>query len=513
MADDLFASLPDSDDPAQLTAARTPFGEARFIVSRSGDRLVATIQAPDALVRGVAAQYHGGEEPEPRVAVEVDFSAQTMSIFPQLIYFSNRLYGQKYRNVREIRIPLPAYTEEPKEHFGMAELLQGVPNGFIKDPSFGLGVVKEMRPLIHAIEKAKGVTRLIIAEGEQTRVEGGDFILSLEEYTTLRNGMNRIARTHQAESLIERDMMAQNASIHRALPDQFEFKERPYKAGTVFKLLGGTKSTGVTLRGKDRVGLLNAMAANADAIADRDPREFVQLQKDIEVVSLDRLISSFEIHMRRNSIESAWQRLLELNPFLLSMLFGQPIVVLRPGAAVGGQTIGGSGTKIADFLAANSLTNNAALVEIKRPKTPLVASEYRGGVHPPSRELMGSVIQVLDQRLKLLTNIAQTRFNSKINDLEVSAVECVVVAGRTPEGDEALSSFELMRSQFKDVRIITFDELLERLKVLRELLTGERYVSDVDDEDVEDWDDVIEADDDDEEDWPRMDDEDRDPRG
>nr|WP_294332598.1 Shedu immune nuclease family protein [uncultured Sphingomonas sp.] len=197
--------------------------------------------------------------------------------------------------------------------------------------------------------------------------------------------------------------------------------------------------------------------------------------------------------MRRNSVEGAWQRLLELNPFLLSMLFGQPVVIIRPSASVGGQTIAGNGTKIADFLAANSITHNAALVEIKRPNTPLLGSEYRGGVYPASRDLLGSVTQVLDQRLKLLTSIAQTRYTSKINDLDVSAVECVVVAGQTPVGEELVASFELFRSQLKDVRIVTFDELLEKLKILRELLTGERYVSNIED-DESDWWDVVGSD-------------------
>lgn len=495
MSDDLFSNLPREGNPdAALADSRSPYREARFVVSRKGNQVSATIRASDPLVRGVAAQYHDGEEPDPRLALQMDFDTQTISIFPQLIYFSDRLYGQKYRSIREIRIPLPEYTEIPEEHFGVVDVMQGIPMGFIKDPSFGLGLVKEMRPLINSVEKIKGVTRLVLALNERTRVEGDAFYLELEEYNALRNGMNRIARAHQAESLVEREIMAHNASVYLAKPDQFKFRDRPYKPGTVFKLLGGSKSSVVTLRGKDRLGLINALTSNAEAIARRDPEEFLQLQKDIEVVSLDRLIASFEAHMRRNSIESAWQRLLELNPFLLSMLFGQPIVILRPSASVGGQTLGGSGTKIADFLAANPLTHNAALVEIKRPKTPLLGSEYRGGVHPPSRELMGSVTQVLDQRLKLLTNIAQTRYNSKINDLDVSAVECVVVAGRMPPTEAAITSFELIRSQFKDVRIITFDELLERLRLLRELLTGERYVSELDEEDDQDWGDILELD-------------------
>lgn len=510
MSDDLFSNLPREESTDAVRAdSRSPYGEARFVVSREGNQVSATIRASDALVQGVAAQYHEGDEPEPRIALQMDFDAETMSIFPQLIYFSDRLYGQKYRSIREIQIPLPEYAEIPEEHFGVVDVMQGIPMGFIKDPSFGLGVVKEMRPLINSVEKIKGVTRLVLALNERTRVEGDTFYLDLEEYNALRNGMNRIARMHQAESLVERELMAHNASIHLAEPGQFEFKERPYKPGTVFKLLGGSKSSVVKLRGKDRLGLINALVSNAEAIARRDPKEFVQLQKDIEVVGLDRLIASFEAHMQRNSIESAWQRLLELNPFLLSMLFGQPIVVLRPSASVGGQTLDGGGTKIVDFLAANPLTHNAALVEIKRPKTPLLGSEYRGGVHPPSRELMGSVTQVLDQRLKLLTNIAQTRYNSKINDLDVSAVECVVLAGRTPPTEAAITSFELIRSQFKDVRVITFDELLERLRLLRELLAGERYVSELDKEEDQDWNDIFESDEVDG--WDELDQNDRDP--
>ena len=510
MSEDLFSNLPREESPDAARAdSRLPYGEARFVVTRKDNQVSATIRASDTLVRGVAAQYHEGEEPEPRTALQMDFDAQTIRIFPQLIYFSDRLYGQKYRSVREIQIPLPEYTDIPDGHFGVVDVMQGILMGFIKDPSFGLGLVKEMRPLISSVEKIKGVTRLVLALNERTRVEGDTFYLELEEYNALRSGMNRIARVHQAESLVEREIMAHNASIHLAEPGQFEFKERPYKPGTVFKLLGGSKSSVISLRGKDRLGLINALASNAESIARRDPKEFVQLQKDIEVVSLDRLIASFEANMRCNSIESAWQRLLELNPFLLSMLFGQPIVILRPSASVGGQTLGGGGTKIADFLAANPLTHNAALVEIKRPKTPLLGSEYRGGVYPPSRELMGSVTQVLDQRLKLLTNIAQTRYNSKINDLDVSAVECVVVAGRTPPTEAAIASFELVRSQFKDVRVITFDELLERLELLRELLTGERYVSELDEEGDQDWDDNFESDEGDG--WEEPDDHDRDP--
>jgi len=80
------------------------------------------------------------------------------------------------------------------------------------------------------------------------------------------------------------------------------------------------------------------------------------------------------------------------------------------------------------------------------------------------------------------------------------------VAGITPTEKDRISSLELVRNQFKDVRIITFDEMLDRLQLLRELLSGERYVA----LDEDDWEEPA-LPNDDEDDGYGPDDEDRDP--
>lgn len=469
--------------PFVAPSGRNSISDARFIVSEVGGQFEITIRAPLILSRSVGAQWFNGEIPEPKLALRIDLSARNMSMFPQIMYFSEHLYEKKYRQLKEIQVDLSGIHETIVDHADVVDILSGLSSGFIKDPSYGLGVVMEMRPLIKSIEEVKGVTRLVISASEHTRIDHDTFYLNSVEFNVLRSGMSRISRNHQKESLSEREMMAHNASIHRAEPNKYPAKDQEYKAGTIFKLLGG--STVIKLRGKDRVGILKALADNATELAARDPKEFVQLQKDIEIVSLERLIDLIGRHIKRNSAEAKWQALLELNPFLLSMLFGQPIVILRPSANVGGITVAGDGSKIADFLLNNPLTQNAALVELKTPEMELLSKDYRANVYPPSRKLMGSVTQVLDQRLKLMTNIAQLKYNDKtkgIADLEVSSVDCVIVAGRTPTDLSEISSFELIRSQFKDVRVITFDELLERLHLLRELLSGDRYISNIDDD-------------------------------
>ena len=121
----------------------------------------------------------------------------------------------------------------------------------------------------------------------------------------------------------------------------------------------------------------------------------------------------------------------------------------------------------------NSLTNNIALVEIKTPKTPLLSNTaYRGGVFGPSKELSGAVTQALDQAHQLTTNLPTLKNNSRQWDLESYAVSCFVVAGRTPPADEPArqKSLELYRANSRSVFVVTYDEILERLKVLREFL-------------------------------------------
>lgn len=481
-SDELPIEEVDFDTPFVAPSGRSSVGEARFVVEEVGGAYEAKIRAPLALSRGVSNQHFNGEEVEPKRAVRIDLNALTITIWPQVMYFSPHLYKQKYSRLAEIVLDLDGLHEPPRDHNDVAAIIATISSGFIKDPTFGLGFVMEMRPLVKTIEEIREVTRMVISAGERTRVEVDTFYMNGDEFSLLRTGMNRIARTHQQESLSEREIMSHNASSHVALPSRFPVKEQPYRTGTIYKLLGGSQSGTVKLRGKDRASLLVAIATNAREIAQRDPQEFVQLQKDIEIASLDQLIASVERHIVSNSDEGAWQTLLELNPFILSMLFGQPIVLLQPSASVGGQTVTGSGTKIVDFLTKNTITHNASIVEIKRPKTPLFSRQYRGGVHPPSWHLIGAVTQVLDQRLKLVTGIMATKYNNRDLELEVSAVECVVVAGLTPTEPDHISSLELLRNQFKDVRIITFDEMLDRLQLLRELLSGERYVSTIQDE-------------------------------
>jgi Shedu protein SduA, C-terminal len=196
-----------------------------------------------------------------------------------------------------------------------------------------------------------------------------------------------------------------------------------------------------------------------------------ELQRDIELVSLDVLIERFQDMIGKKLPESSWQKLFASNPFILSMLFGYPIVEVLEQAHVGGTALAGRGGKIADFLVKNEGTNN--VVEIKTPHTQLLGKEFRGGVYPASGDLVGSVAQVLDQRYQFQKNIAQIKDSSEIADIVSYSVDCVVVAGKTPEGKAEQKCLELFRRSMKDVQIYAFDELLQKLVQLRNFLASD----------------------------------------
>jgi hypothetical protein len=201
------------------------------------------------------------------------------------------------------------------------------------------------------------------------------------------------------------------------------------------------------------------------------PGEIIKLKNELELVSLKQLIDKFEAMLMKNLKEGYWQKLFNENPFILTMAFGYPIIKINDQASVGGRKISGSGDKIVDFLVKNTESNNTALFEIKTPSTKLLNKvQYRDGVFVPSAELAGAVNQILDQKYKFEKSIVGLKDASKMYDLESYSVHGVLVIGVSLTEPDKIKSFEFFRGNSKNISIITFDEVLVKLKQLHSFL-------------------------------------------
>lgn len=163
-------------------------------------------------------------------------------------------------------------------------------------------------------------------------------------------------------------------------------------------------------------------------------------------------------------LENTWQIELTKRKEILEIILGGKFYLLNDQASVSSTDIKGTGNKIADYLFHNKGTHDIALVEIKTPHTPLLGSTYRN-TYPLSKELSGSVAQVLVQKNELLKNYYQKIYKSDVK-FEANSPKCFIVTGSIENeignDKEKAKAFELQRQAVSpSVNIISFDELYD----------------------------------------------------
>jgi hypothetical protein len=176
--------------------------------------------------------------------------------------------------------------------------------------------------------------------------------------------------------------------------------------------------------------------------------------------------------MFSNSDESYWQNELTTSPWVIAQAFSAPVFLFQSKAFVGGKLIDRSGGSEADFLYEKKLTGSVAIVEIKTPDMDLLRSTaYRGGVFPPSADLTSAVAQTLHYRESLLREA--DRLENRSESVRVIGPRCVLIAGSIEsldEDEDRLRSFELFRGELRNVELITFDELIQKVQLLIDVL-------------------------------------------
>lgn len=352
------------------------------------------------------------------------------------------------------------------------DLLLGLPTGFSRQFEYGLGLKWEYRFFVNAIDHIEGITELVITSGVETTLTPPTYRLGVKRFEQLRRAIDNITRRYQREALEDKLLVAYTNLLHAVVPADFPLRTKKIRPGAIYELvkLGGERSN---LSRDDRQAAMSIIVKDKEEIAKTDPQALLALRSDIEKVTLDALIAKFEDMLTKDLTEPKWQEFLKANAFILSLAFAYPVFLVQDQAYVGGATIRGAGEKIADFLLAQRYTGNLALIEIKRPKTPLLkVVPYRADLHAPTTEVSGSVSQVLDQKFRLQNGFTQKAYESGLTNIHPYSIQCIVIVGTAPTSKDERKSLELFRNSTKDVAIVTFDELLEKLKEIQRVFSA-----------------------------------------
>lgn len=344
-----------------------------------------------------------------------------------------------------------------------------IPSGFHTTSTYGYGPTRTLAPLFSAIQEEVNVTEVRISKTGATALNGNCLTISSKEIDAAFPIFSALNREHRED--LEH---ASKATLHKLLPKVFADSVRKYIGGGLAAYVKSHQVADGKLSAPD-VGALVSLLKGKTQL---DPSQILSAKQVIEEFYIEDVLAEFEALLKRKGagkLEEEWQKFFKKYSWIFGQLFSSPVMLFQDKAYVGGKGIEDSDGKIADFLYQNNLTMNVAIIEIKTHLTDLLRSTpYRGkDVFAESEDLSGAKAQVLNQRDNLQKEYYELSKKSS-RPFETHNTSCVVLAGQVRSlKKQQVSSFELHRNNSKDIYIVTFDEVLERLKVLQKVIRGE----------------------------------------
>ena len=371
--------------------------------------------------------------------------------------------GQKYQKIRKISF----------HDFGGK-----YPSGVSRSVNRGYGFTKVMRPFVDFIEEQFDIAEIQMVKTGKTALPQGKTVLRIteEDFEKLY-----LRLKHQLEKQKAERLATTQEEMHGILPGDIDKPQDKYVKDSAYHALKTWEQSIEEFSGNDKSAikdLFDKLSLTKDFFT---PDALLKTKQAIDEQYIDDVIQEYERLMKQGTetetLEKKWQSLLKKHSWIFSYIFSFPVILMEDEAYVGGKNLSNKNGKVTDFLVKNDLSGNVAFIEIKTHKTELVrkGKAYRGNdVFPLSSELSGATAQVLSQRDLFQKSFALHKMNSPGQDFESFNSKCVVLAGSIKDLTKGqLKSFELMRSNSKDVEILTFDELLERFVKLKSLMAGD----------------------------------------
>ncbi len=368
--------------------------------------------------------------------------------------------GQKYKTIEKI---------------SFIRFKGKLPVGVVKSPFYGYGFTKTLGPFARYIDDNFKFKEVIVEKDGLIKIDGSKKILYLNEISLQK--LNSAFSTVFAKNKAEVQVVLEKV-VHDLFPNEVKEPEAKYIKNALSQSLAtwGNSIDEFSEQDKEAIAeLFEALSSSTDFLTSDSLKSTKEI---VDVRLIEKALLEFDDLYSQSSntttLEKKWQSYLKSNAWIFSSIFAQPVILYHDEAYAGGKSIDNKNGKYTDFLLKNSLSNNVAFFEIKTHKTKLLEDKaYRGNdVFSTSKELAGCVNQVLNQRDKFQKSYALLKTESD-EEFESCNPACFVLVGT----HEALTkkqrySFELFRSNNRDVEIITFDEIKRKIEMLRSLISG-----------------------------------------
>lgn len=186
---------------------------------------------------------------------------------------------------------------------------------------------------------------------------------------------------------------------------------------------------------------------------------FTTTKLKIDVATLDEIVKEFSENLKNKISESKWGKFLSKNLFLIDSKYIKAIPELN-------LVLGGS--RKVDFGLVDT-QGFLDIYEIKLPSTRLLESQPDHGNYIWNKEAIKAIVQVekyLSHANRKAGDLKDDIKREKSISLDVVSPRAYIIMGTTQQldTDEKRTDFRMLKNQFKNIEIILYDELLERLK-------------------------------------------------
>ncbi len=390
----------------------------------------------------------------------------------------NQISKEIYKK-KDLEVHYPrGYEGGPKyktiKKFSFLEFGNNLPVGIIKSPYYGYGFTKPLWPFSRYIDDNFDFTEVVVEKNGETKIDGKTLYLSDESLRLLHKVFSTVFAKNNAEIQSELERI-----VYELFPNEVKKPEAQYIENALSLSLSawGNSIDEFSDDDKEAIKLLfEKLSTQTDFLSIESLRHTKEI---VDVKFIDSALQEFEKLFAQisntSALEKKWQKFLKDNSWIFSSIFAQPVILYQDEAYAGGKAIDNKGGKLTDFLIKNSLSDNVSFFEIKTHKTKLLENKpYRGkDVFSTSKELAGSINQVLNQRDKFQKTYANLKLESD-GEFETINSACVVLIGSFNDlSKKQKYSFELFRSNSRDVEVITFDEVKTKIQSLRSIIAGQ----------------------------------------
>jgi len=303
------------------------------------------------------------------------------------------------------------------------------------------------------------VSKIVITKINQTRFTKKTITFNWAD-------LNKILITlkHEIESFDERKKLTANNALSE-ITSKIKPQKTKLKAGNISRFLSLHDDVAVSEQDLDSIMPIIQMAPKGQILVTDN---FIKTRDKINVAYLSEVIEIFKTLMKvRTKNEKDWQSFFADHGWILNHLFAFPVILYQKEAYLGGKTLKNDNGRYIDFLFQNGFKDNYALLEIKTHNTKLLnAKPYREpSAFSMHSELSGAISQAIDQK-----HIFQVENGKNYPTLDPKVV--LIVGQKSLLSDNQKECLELLRNNQKNVEIVTFDELLQKIETLVSTLSS-----------------------------------------